>query len=213
PEAVKVEVVPPAGQSVQVAPPFPAPAFTATSMPGLYQVIQTDSAGRQSTSAFAVNFVDATQSRLAPATDSGAPSAAGRAEPIRAPREFWEALAVVALIALGLEAALAWWQFAMRSLRGRLALALRVATGLLLVLALLGVGLPQPVDRQATVFVADVSASTQPAQAGMASFVQHALAAKHPDDAYAVVATSGTASVDHPLSTVAADAPALTAQP
>jgi Ca-activated chloride channel family protein len=209
PEAVKVEVVPPSGQSIQVAPPFPAPAFNATTAPGVYQVIQSDSAGRGTASSFAVNFVDATQSRLAPGADSGAPTAAGRADPIRAPREFWEALAVVALLALGIEAALAWWQFAVRALRARIALALRVATAALLLLALLGVGLPQVVDRQATIFVADVSASTQSSQPGMADFIGRAIAAKRPDDADAIVTTAGAAAVDHPMSTVAIDTPAL----
>ena len=50
-------------------------------------------------------------------------------------------------------------------LRAHLALALRVVIAALLVLALIGVSLPQVVDRQATVFVADVSASTRQAAA------------------------------------------------
>jgi len=59
---------------------------------------------------------------------------------------------------------------------------------------LLGVGVPQTVDRQATVFVADVSASVQDAQPQLATFVTQALNAKRPDDAYAVVSTARAAT-------------------
>jgi Ca-activated chloride channel family protein len=204
PETATLAVVPPNGQSVQVAPPFPPPAFTGTTSPGLYQVTQRDAAGRETTSSFAVNFVSAAESRLQAGSDSGSASVGARGQPVRAPHEFWEALAVVGLILLGIELLLAWWQFAAPSVRARVALGLRLAGAACLVLALLGVGLPQIVDRQATVFVADMSASTQQAQPAMAEFIRQATAAKRPDDAYAVVTAASAANLAQPLSTVAA---------
>jgi Mg-chelatase subunit ChlD len=207
PESTAVDVEPPDGQRVQVAPPFPAPAFTATARPGLYHVVQQDAAGRQSTAAFAANFVDANQSKLAPGVDSGAPSAPATNQPVQAPHEFWEALVVVGLILLAIEVALAWWQFAARTWRAHVALALRLAIGALLVVALIGVSWPQVVDRQATVFVADVSASTRAAQPGMADFITRAADAKHPDDAFAVVTTAAGATLSRALATLAPGAP------
>ncbi len=207
PEAANLEVVTPDGQHRQVAPPFPAPAFTATHTPGLYQVVQQDAAGRQSSAAFAANFVDANQSKLTPGVDSGTPSAPATNQPIQAPHEFWEALVVVGLGLLAIEVALAWWQFVARTWRAHLALALRLAIGALLVLALIGVSWPQVVDRQATVFVADVSASTRAAQPGMADFITRAAAAKAPDDAFAVVTTAASAALGNPLSSVTPSAP------
>ncbi len=207
PEATSVAVVTPDGQRIQVAPPFPVPVFTATSLPGLYQVIQQDGAGRQSSASFAANFVDANQSKLAPGSDSGAPSAAATNQPIQAPHEFWEALVVVGLLLLAIEIALAWWQFAARTWRAHLALALRLGIAALLVLALVGISWPQVVDRQATVFVADVSASTQSTQPSMADFITRAADAKHPDDAFAVVTTAASAALSDALSTLAPSAP------
>src|SRR5207244_8938309 len=86
----------------------------------------------------------------------------------------------------------------------RSALALRLALAVLLVLAIVGVNIPQVVDRQATVFVADVSASVDQARPAASGFIGQALAAKRPDDAFGVVATARGASVDHVLSTTVA---------
>jgi Mg-chelatase subunit ChlD/uncharacterized membrane protein len=207
PESTQVEVVTPDGQREQVAPPFPPPAFAGTTAPGLYQLVQHDALGRETTSSFAVNFFSAAESPLKPGTDSGAPPTGPRREPLKAPQEFWEALAVVALLLLALEATLAWWQFAARTVRARSALALRVAMAGLLVLALIGLSVPQVVDRQATVFVADVSSSMQKADAEAASFIATAAAAKRPDDVYAVVTTARGAVVDRVLSTIAPTGP------
>ncbi|MBV9323011.1 MAG: VWA domain-containing protein, partial [Chloroflexi bacterium] len=207
PETVSLDVVTPDGQRLQVGPPFPIPAFTATTTPGLYQVIQRDAAGRESTASFAANFVDANESKLAPGSDSGAPSAPATNHPLEAPHEFWEALVVVALVLLGIEVALAWWQFAARTLRAHVALTLRVIIAALLLLALVGISLPQAVDRQATVFVADVSASAQQAQPSMADFITHAADAKHPDDAFAVVTTATSAILSSALSSLAPASP------
>ena len=203
PEAVAVDVVTPDGQRVPVAPPLPPPPFSGTDKPGLYQVVQRDASGRETTSFFAVNFVNADESRLKPGRESGAPPIGPRREPLKAPQEIWEPFAVVALVLLVAEFALAWWQFVAQTLRARLALALRVAMAALLVLALLGVGIPQVVDRQASVFVADVSSSVRDAQPGVSDFIAQALAARRPDDAYAVVSTARRAMVEQVLTTTA----------
>jgi Mg-chelatase subunit ChlD len=207
PETVSLDVISPGGQDVQVAPPFPPPAFTGTETPGLYQVVQRDASGHQTTSAFAVNFANPTESQVKPGADSGAPSVGPTHEPLKAPHEFWEALTVVALLLLGLEAALAWWQFLARTGRARLALALRLGLAALLLMALFGVSLPQVVNRQATVFVDDVSASAQQAQPLASGFIDQALAARHADDAFAVVTAARGASVDRGLSTVTSTDP------
>jgi Mg-chelatase subunit ChlD len=208
PETVSLNVVTPDGRDhIQVAPPFPPPAFSGTSTPGLYQVIQSDASGRETTSFFAVNFLNAAESQLKPGTDSGAPPTGARREPLKAPREIWEFLAIAGLILLGTEAALAWWQFAGKTARARIALALRVAMAALLVLALVGVNVPRVVDRQATVFVADVSDSVQQAQPAINGFINAAVTARRPDDAFAVVTTARGASVERVLSSVTPDTP------
>ena len=165
PEAVAVDVHKPDGTVVHAAPPLPAPPFTGADQPGLYTVVQRDGVGRETSSVFAANFLNAHESALASATDSGAPPVGPRREPLKAPQEFWPILAGLALLALLVEAALAWWQFAAATLRARIALALRSATAIAVVLALLDVGFPQRVNRQAVVFVTDVSASVADAQA------------------------------------------------
>jgi Ca-activated chloride channel homolog len=203
PETVGVDVVTPDGQRVAVAPPLPPPPFSSTDRPGLYQVVQRDASGRETTSFFAVNFVNAGESRLKPGRESGAPPIGARREPLKAPQEIWESFAVAALVLLGLEFGLAWWQFAVQTLRARLALALRVAMAALLALALLGVGIPQVIDRQASVFVADVSSSVREAQPQVLDFIAQALPARRPDDAYAVVSTARHAVVEQVLTTTA----------
>jgi Ca-activated chloride channel homolog len=207
PEAVSVNVVAPDGRQVQVGPPLPPLPFTGTDQPGVYRIVQNDSGGRETTSFFAVNFTNPGESQLRPGLESGAPPVGPRREPLKAPQEIWEAFAVVGLIALGIEVALAWWQFTVPTVRGRLALVLRLTMASLLVLALIGVGWPQTVDRQATVFVADVSSSVQDAQPQLSSFVSQALGVKRPDDAFAVVSTARTAAVEQGLTQVVPASP------
>jgi Ca-activated chloride channel homolog len=207
PEAVGVDVVAPDGTRVQVGPPLPPLPFSGTDQPGVYQVVQRDASGRETTSFFAVNFTNPRESQLRPGVESGAPPVGPRLEPLKAPREIWEALAVVGLALLAVEAALAWWQFAVPTFRGRLALALRVTIAALLVLALLGVAWPQTVNRQATVFVADVSSSVQDAQPQLSTFVSQALGFKRPDDAFAVVSTARSAAVEQGLTQVVPQQP------
>jgi len=168
----------------------------------VYQVVQRDASGRETTTFFAANFLNPAESQLRPGVESGAPTVGPRKEPLKAPREIWQPLAVAALMLLAIEVALASWQFTAATLRARLALAMRLAMAALLVLALLGAGIPQRVDRQATVFVADVSASVADAQPDLATFISQAVAAKSPDDAYAVVTTARTAAVAQDLSRI-----------
>lgn len=204
PESVAVEVVGPDGRRTQVSPPVPPAPFTATDLPGLYQVVQRDAAGRETTSSFAANFLNPRESQVAPGIDSGAPPVGPRRQPLQAPVEFWHGLAVVALILLAVEFVLAWWQFVAASARARSALVMRVTMAGLLVAALAGVSWPQQVDRQATVFVADVSQSTDGARQDVADFIDNAVAARRPDDVYAVVAAARGASVVQGLSRASA---------
>ncbi|HEV7666584.1 MAG TPA: VWA domain-containing protein, partial [Chloroflexota bacterium] len=110
PESVSVEVIGPDGQRTEVSPPSPPAPFGATDQPGLYQVVQRDASGRETTTWFAANFLNPRESQLAPGTDSGAPPVGPRREPLQAPREFWPVLAAVGLALLAVELALAWWQ-------------------------------------------------------------------------------------------------------
>jgi Mg-chelatase subunit ChlD len=72
---------------------------------------------------------------------------------------------------------------------------------MLLTLALAGLTVQQPVERQAVVFVADISASTLPAQDLERNFIAQAVAGKRPDDAYAVVGTARQPAVERVLGT------------
>ncbi|HET6319768.1 MAG TPA: VWA domain-containing protein [Chloroflexota bacterium] len=94
---------------------------------------------------------------------------------------------------------LAWRDNALPALRSRLTLVCRAAICTLLVLALAGSTIQQPVGREAVVFVADVSASTEQARAAEQSFISQAVSAKRPDDAYAVVGTARQAAVERVL--------------
>src|SRR5712691_9715036 len=111
PEAVSVDVIAPDGRRTQVAPPLPPPPFSGTDLPGVYQVVQRDASGRETTTFFAANFLNPAESQLRPGVESGAPTVGPRKEPLKAPREIWQPLAVAALVLLAIEVALASWQF------------------------------------------------------------------------------------------------------
>src|SRR5438105_6105522 len=49
PEAVSVDVIAPDGRRTKVAPPLPPPPFSGTDVPGVYQVVQRDASGRETT--------------------------------------------------------------------------------------------------------------------------------------------------------------------
>ena len=76
-----MDVVGPDGRQVQVGPPLPPPPFGGTDVPGLYQVIQHDSGGRETKSFFAANFLNPRESQLTAGTDAGAASVGAKREP------------------------------------------------------------------------------------------------------------------------------------
>ncbi len=89
-----------------------------------------------------------------------------------------------------------------RSIRTRLLLGSRLVAGAALVLALAEISFHGSVSRQAVVFVADVSSSTDAARQSEQDFITRAIAAKQPDDGFAVVTTAQQALVDHVFGTL-----------
>ncbi len=116
PESQSVDVVTPFGRTVPLAPPFPAPPFTETTAPGVYQVVQRGSNGSETRTVFAANWVSPGQSRLqrGESVDIAAGTAGARpgtASPrLEAPRELWQVAVVAALLLLVGE----WWAFQRR---------------------------------------------------------------------------------------------------
>ena len=84
--------------------------------------------------------------------------------------------------------------------RHRLALALRLVILGVLVLVLAGATWQQPQTRQATIFVADLSASVAGLRDREVAFIARALKARGREDAAAVVADGGDALVEQPVS-------------
>src|SRR6266545_3029814 len=110
--AQSLDVVTPDGRQVQVAPPFPAPPFAETTMPGIYQVVQRDTDGTETRSVFGANFSAPSESRLQAgeslAIAAGtAGSRRGLANDLVAPREIWQVAVIAALVLLVAE----WWAF------------------------------------------------------------------------------------------------------
>lgn len=94
-----------------------------------------------------------------------------------------------------------WRQQHLGGWRAYASLGVRLVLTTALALALAGLTVAQPLDRQAVVFVADLSASAEGARQQQQDFIAQAVAAKRPDDAYALVTTARSASVDQLLST------------
>ncbi|MBV9172132.1 MAG: VWA domain-containing protein [Chloroflexi bacterium] len=111
--------------------------------------------------------------------------------------EFLLLLAVLPVIYL------VWRQQHLGGARAITSLAVRITMTVALVLALAGLTVAQPLDRQAVVFVADLSSSAQSAVPQQQQFIHDAAAAKRPDDAFAVVSTAKSAAVERILSTSA----------
>jgi len=88
---------------------------------------------------------------------------------------------------------------ALSPLRHRLALALRLVILGALVLVLAGATWQQPETRQATVFVADLSASIAGSTDAETAFIARALKARGRDDAAAVVSVGADALVEQPV--------------
>jgi uncharacterized membrane protein/uncharacterized protein YegL len=94
-----------------------------------------------------------------------------------------------------------WRQQHLGGARAYTSLAVRIIMTVALALALAGLTVAQPLDRQAVVFVADLSASAQSATDQQHQFIQAAANAKRPDDAFAVISTAKSAAVERILST------------
>jgi von Willebrand factor type A domain/Aerotolerance regulator N-terminal len=115
PEAQSVEVITPDGRQVQVAPPFPAPPFAETTLPGIYQVVQRDADGAETRSVFGANFAAPVESRLQAGENVAmaagtAGTKRGTAAELLAPREIWQVAIIGALVLLVAE----WWAFQKR---------------------------------------------------------------------------------------------------
>ncbi len=110
PETQTVDVVQPDGTSLRVAPPFPAPPFADTNVPGIYQVVQRDAAGAETRSQFAANFVSPGQSQLRAGENAVLGPGSSNVRPagaIAGPREIWQLAAILGLVLLAVE----WWAF------------------------------------------------------------------------------------------------------
>ena len=83
--------------------------------------------------------------------------------------------------------------------RHRLALALRLLIMSALVLVLSGATWQQPVTRQATIFVADLSASVAGLRDAQVSFINRALKYRARDDVAGIVVVGGDALVEQPI--------------
>lgn len=206
--SVHLTVIDPAGGTTSLAP---ADGFTfaATTMPGLYTVVERDAAGMETQTAFAVNFTDPQQSRVLPGADMHPALAATPLQVVSAQRELWDFLAGLALACVALELLVDWWHFFGPGARPKLALALRAAAAAAIILALVGASLPQPATRQATLFVVDASRSMDGAQPDPAAFIASAIAHRQPDDVFGVVSTGRTPVVSQAVGRGALDPLAL----
>lgn len=105
PLAKGATVAAPDGRTITIAPPLPAPPFSETSLPGLYQVTQALNEGER-TSHFLVEFPPSeSQSDGNIALAASPLSGPGSARPPL--QEVWPFVAALALAILGLE----WWVF------------------------------------------------------------------------------------------------------
>src|SRR5947208_6299461 len=80
-----------------------------------------------------------------------------------------------------------------------LILALRLALFTLVISALAGISWIQPVSRQSTVFVGDLSASTAAQRAFIDQWISSALQSKRPDDQVGIVAIGRNALVEQTI--------------
>jgi hypothetical protein len=106
PDARAIDVSTPDGRRARVMPPGPASPFADTLVPGIYEVVQTDAGGLQTTSHFAANFVSPSESRLdvvEPTSVLSIGPASTRGSVPAAPRELWQWAALVAVVVLAIE--------------------------------------------------------------------------------------------------------------
>jgi uncharacterized membrane protein len=197
-----VSVMRPGGRTVKADITRGAASFSETDEIGVYTF--TTSKGDMR---IAVNLMDPGESDLVPRPlpESGA---GGQASPAPVPiqRELWPLLVGVAVLLLLLEGALYWRRQARGRLRAptspadRLALGLRGALVVVLLLTLTRPTMPRWVDRMNVMFLLDLSDSVSLAARERAwRFAADAAKAMKPSDRVGVITFGANAVVDQPL--------------
>src|SRR6266852_7767399 len=116
---------------------------------------------------------------------------------------FEQPLLLLLIIPIGVLVILTWRRMSLPFPRSQrlMILACRFALFALIISALAGPALAQPVSRQAVVFVVDISASTAPQQAFIEQWISNAIRQKRPDDQVGIVAVGRNALVEQSVST------------
>src|SRR5713226_6640 len=116
---------------------------------------------------------------------------------------FEQPLLLLLIIPIGLLVFLTWRRMSLPFPRSQrlMILVCRFALFALIISALAGPALAQPVSRQAVVFVGDISASTAPQQASIEQWISNAIRQKRPDDQVGIVAVGRNALVEQSVST------------
>ena len=116
---------------------------------------------------------------------------------------FEQPLLLLLIIPIGLLVFLTWRRMSLPFPRSQrlMILVCRFALFALIISALAGPALAQPVSRQAVVFVGDISASTAPQQAFIEQWISNAIRQKRPDDQVGIVAVGRNALVEQSVST------------
>src|SRR6266516_2865497 len=116
---------------------------------------------------------------------------------------FEQPLLLFLLIPIGILVFLTWRRMSLpfRRTQRYIILASRLALFTLIILALAGATVSQPISRQAVVFVGDLSASTTPQQAFMEQWINDAIRHKRPTDQVGIVAVGRNALVEQSVNT------------
>lgn len=116
---------------------------------------------------------------------------------------FEQPLLLLLIIPIGVLVFLTWRRMSLPFPRSQrlMILACRFALFALIISALAGPALAQPVSRQAVIFVGDISASTAPQQAFIEQWISNAIRQKRPDDQVGIVAVGRNALVEQSVST------------
>lgn len=116
---------------------------------------------------------------------------------------FEQPLLLLILLPIALLVFLAWRRMSLPFPKTQryMILACRLALFSLIVSALAGTALSQPISRQAVVFVGDISASTSPQRAFIEQWINNAIRHKRPDDQVGIVAVGRNALVEQSVRT------------
>src|SRR6266446_2868555 len=116
---------------------------------------------------------------------------------------FEQPLLLLVLLPIGALVFLAWRRMSLPFPKTQryMILACRLALFSLIICALAGAALSQPVSRQAVVFVGDISASTMPQRAFIEQWINNALRHKRPDDQVGIVAVGRNALIEQAVRT------------